>query len=440
MSTTRCVVALAAAAVLAACGPEGGAPADGGLPASEPADGTASGSDDDGASAHESVARPAIDEPGGVERPPADSPDVAEVVAGLNDVGLELLRLDADGNAILSPLSIGVAFAMADVGATGATADALADLFAHPVDDEARWSAFNTLDQALAGLDDADVRMANRLFPDIGFVDRMEPTFDQTLATWFGAGAEVLPLAEPESRDQINAWVAEQTEDLIDELLPEGMPSTDSELVLVNTLYLDVQWARPFRPAPDDGPFSLLDGSQVAAEFMTSELRTQVAAGDGWVAAEVPYLDDDLSMLVVVPDEGRWDDVVGAVDTGLLAVIDDTAEEVQVELTMPGFETTSSLDLGAAFDALGVTDVFGAGGSWDGIAPGIELGSGVHAATIEVDEEGTLAAAATALDFESSGPPPTDVVIRADRPFLHLVRHTPTGTVLFAGLLTDPTA
>ncbi len=114
-----------------------------------------------------------------VERPPPDSPDAAALAAGLNEVGYDLFAHaagEADGaGVVLSPLSIGLALGMADAGASGATADALEALFAYPVGGDARLAAFNTLEQSVTGVADATVRLANRQFPDTGFVT-VEPS------------------------------------------------------------------------------------------------------------------------------------------------------------------------------------------------------------------------------------------------------------------------
>lgn len=411
--------------VLAACG----APSD-------TADDQANG-DTEPAPAETSLAAP------DVERPAPDSPDVEELTAGLNDVGYRLFAAAADDSSddlVLSPLSIGVAFGMADAGASGATADALAELFAYPVEGEARWEAFNTLEQDVTDVGGPIVRLANRQFPDTSFATA--EGYDERLATYFGARVEPLRLqADPAgSREHINGWVADRTEDLITDLLPDGFLDSNSVLVLVNALYLEADWATPFGKYPtEEADFTRLDGSTVTVPLMHElELSGPAVATETYAATEVPYEGDELSMLVIVPDEGHYEDVEARLGDGLVDEIGATAGGQAVELFLPRFDSDSNLDLRALIeDNLGVANIFGVAG-YDGIAPGITLESAVHAADIAVDEQGTVAAAATALGFEESGPPEPEVTVRADRPFLYLIRHRPTGAVLFVGRVLDP--
>lgn len=384
------------------------------------------------------------------DRAPADSPDAAALAEGLNAAGMQLFLAAAEGSTedvVLSPLSIGVAFGMADVGATGAASEALEALFGYPIEGEARWSAANTLLQQIDAVQGPVVELANRQFPDEGFVP--EPAFDEAIARFFGAAAQPLPLqADPEgSRQVVNAYVADRTEDLIPELLPAGFITPDSVLVLVNALYLQADWATPFGKYPTDetADFTLLDGTTTAVALMNDkEVFGPAVEGEGYVAVERPYEGGALSMLVVVPDEGRFEEVqarlaaVGG-EVALLQEIDGAASDQSVDLYLPRFTSTTSADLqGLIEGSLGISGIFSA--DYQGIAPGIELTSAIHAADIAVDEIGTVAAAATALGFEESGPGEPDLVVRADRPFLYAIRHLPTGTVLFVGRVTDPAA
>ncbi len=382
--------------------------------------------------------------PGDVPREPPGSDDVEPLAAGLNEVGYQLFGVaaeDSSDDVVLSPLSIGLAFGMADAGASGDTEQALADLFVYPVDGEDRWAAFNTLDQSVVDAGGPVVRVANRQFPDTSF--ETVPGYDQELGRWFGTGIEPLPLRDdPEaSRARINDWVADQTEQRIPELVPEGMVNASSVMMLVNALYLEADWAQPFGKYPtENAPFTRLDGSTVTVPLMHElELTGPAVVAEEYAATEVPY-DGDLSMLVIVPTEGNYDQVETSLSVDLVAEIDAAATTGAVELWLPRFESDGTVDLRAAFDSMGVDDVFGPTGTWDGIAPGITLESGLHAADISVDEDGTVASAATILEFEASGGHEPDATVRADRPFLYLVRHRPTGAVLFVGRVMDPAA
>ena len=398
-----------------------------------------------GSSAGDGVVEPTTDPV--VERPAPDSADVEELVVGINDVGYRIFGAasqDSTDDLVVSPLSIGVAFGMADAGASGATADALSELFGFPAQSEDRWAAFNALEQSVAaeGGDGPIVRLANRQFPDVGF--QTVQGYDELLGRWFGAGIEPLPLrSEGEaSRERINGWVSERTEELIPELLPAGFLDPSSVMVLVNALYLEADWARPFGKYPtEDAPFTRLDGSTVTVPLMHElELTGPAVATAEYAATELPYEGGELSMLVIVPEAGHYEQVEAALSTGLAEEIDAAATSGAVELYLPRFESSTNLDLRETLEGqLGVTDLFGVAG-FEGIAPGISLEGAVHATDIAVDEIGTVAAAATALGFEDSGPPEPEVTVRADRPFLYLIRHQPTGAVLFVGRVMDPTA
>lgn len=380
-----------------------------------------------------------------VDRPPGTSAHLEDLVAGLNGAGFELFRAAAEGSdedAVVSPLSIGLAFGMADVGATGDTDAALVEFFGLPSSGDERWSAFNALDLEMTDVGEPIVRLANRQFPDLRF--ETVDGYDETLARYFGVAVEPLPLqAEPEaSRRRINEFVAERTEELIPELLPSGFVNPQTVMVLVNALYLEADWARPFGKYPTaDEPFTRLDGSTVTVPLMHElELRGPAVATETYAATEVPYEGGELSMLVIVPEEGSFEDVQARLGEGLVNEIDAGAREGAVELFLPRFESDSNVDLRDLMETkLGVADIFGVDG-FGGIAEGITLEQAVHAADIAVDEVGTVAAAATALGFAESGPPTPEVVVRADHPFIYLIRHELTGAVLFVGRVMDPSA
>jgi serpin B len=162
------------------------------------------------------------------------------------------------------------------------------------------------------------------------------------------------------------------------------------------------------------------------------ELNDRRGRGDGFVGAEIPYAGDDYSMLVLVPDEGRYDELLGRLDQALLDEIDVAFTTGPYELLLPKWEDSDQIDLVEWFTSLGI-----APGAYPSIDPGALLDRAVHAADITVDEYGTVAAAATALGFLTSGPPEPELTVAADKPFIYITRHRPSGLVVFAGHVTD---
>jgi serpin B len=373
----------------------------------------------------------------GVERAPSDpSAPVAELAAGWNDAGFELLRrLPSDENVVFSPSSIGHALLMAAAAGDDTTRAAIEIAFGLP---DGAHEAWNTLDQSIAATqsDQVTVTIADRIWPHVG----IEP--DQEWVDLLAAfhGADVVPLdfaGEPgASRDIINEWVSERTEDLIPDLLPDGFIQPNTVLVLTDTLYFEADWERPFgKYGPVDGTFTTTDGTELDVSFMQElELADRRGVGDGFVGAEIPYAGGDYSMLVLVPDAGRYDDLLARLDQDLLDEIDASFTTGSYELLLPKWSDDYQIDLGEW-----LTDIGAAPGSYPKITPDAFLDAAVHAADITVDEYGTVAAAATALAFAESGPPEPELTIAADRPFVYLIRHRDSGLVLFAGHVTDPT-
>jgi serpin B len=393
-----------------------------------------------------------------VERPAADSPDAKALAAGINAVGYDLFQAEAaatSDDVVLSPLSIGLAFGMLDVGATGDTAAALDRLFAYPVDGEARWSAFNTLDQDIVATRETGdgetmiVRLANRQFPDESF----EPVegYDETIARFFGAGIEPLPLQADQdaSRERINAWVSERTEGRIPDLLPESSPEPTAKLVLVNALYFEATWLAEFEKSlTSDEDFTLLDGSVVRVPTMKSFwLYEPFTITDDYEAVTVSYAGGlGYELLLVVPTPGNYAEVEATFDGELIDTIDAELRETEhgpVVLHLPRFDSKTTLPLRERLEQdLGVTGLFDTPGGLAGIHDDVMLGNAFHAVTIEVDEEGTIATAATALEeLDGAAPEPEEPIeIHVDRPFLYVIRHRPTGANLFVGRVLDPSS
>ncbi|WP_291379352.1 serpin family protein [Demequina sp.] len=390
-----------------------------------------------------------------VERPAPDSPHAQDLARALNDAGFAVFRAAAEEgeNTAVSPLSIGTAFGMLNAGATEPVVGALEEAFSWPVEGQDLLSAFNALDQRASsepddypapGEDEPDhaaVRIANRMFLDGGFEPKQE--YRDQLATYFGAGAQVTPMSTKpdEAADAINGWVDKRTEGLIPKLVTPEIFDDQSRLALVNALYMKAEWADQFEEsATSDEPFTLADGSTVDVPMMHSGVRYgTVYEGEDFVSVVLPYAYDELEMVVVVPEDGAFEDVRAGLGQDTLDQIDSAPTGTGYTLAMPRFTAESSTDLRAVMEGeLGIADLFGVVGL-DGIAPDMYVSAAVHATKVIVDEAGTEAAAATAIVAgTTSMPAPPEVEIRADQPFLYVIRDTDTGAVLFVGQVLDP--
>jgi serpin B len=360
----------------------------------------------------------------------AEAP-VAELVTGFNDAGFDLLRRQPPPeNVVFSPASIGHALLMAEAAADQRTRAAIQTAFALPANAHDAW---NRIDQDLAASQPATLTIADRIWPSLE--TRPDQAWIDLLASRHGA--DVVPLnfgGDPDgSRDLINAWVSEHTRQLIPELVADGAISAATVLMLTDAVYFEADWARPFgKYGPVDGMFTTLDGTQVPTSFMRElELTDRRGSGDGFVGAELPYAGDEYSMLVLVPDHGRYEELLGRLDQSLLDEIDRTFTTGPYELRLPKWDIDHRIDLIPWLQELGI-----APGSFPSIHPDAFLGGAVHAADITVDEYGTVAAAATGLTFLVSGAPEPNVTVTADKPFIYLIRHRPTGLVLFTGHIT----
>jgi serpin B len=391
--------------------------------------------------------------------PDVPDDDLLAAAAGNREFAAALYGLlaDGDGNVVFSPASIRLALAMAYAGAAGDTAEQMAEALDFDLPPERLHAAMNALDQALEsrnreeppGPDGIErkvfVEIANSLWGQEGlaFLD----AFLDTLAVEYGAGMRLVDFvnASEEARLAINAWVEEQTNELITDLIPEGALTELTRLVLVNAVYLDATWMTTFDPElTDEAAFTTLGGGKATVEMMYGpELNLPYGGGDGWKVVELPYVGGELAMMIVVPDEGRFSDVEALLGAGLLDEAREAMGPATVNLWLPKFEFRTQALLGPLLQELGMADAFDGGvADFSGMTTDerLVIDDVIHEAYIAVDEEGTEAAAATAVVMRATAAP-TDVVdLRIDRPFLFALQDRATGAVLFMGRVADPTA
>lgn len=383
--------------------------------------------------------------------------DLEDLSAGNTAFAFDLYqKLSHEGeNLFFSPYSISLALAMTSSGARGETATQMAEvLHLMTLGQDRLHPAFNALARELASrgedIGDKDeteiadrfrLHVTNALWGQQGY--GFLPAFLAVLAENYGAGVQIADFidAPEQARETINRWASDETEGRIEDLLPPGSITPLTRLVLTNAVYFNATWKQGFdKDFTHADSFTLLDGSQVTVQMMQQVGRFKCVAGEGYCAVELPYVGDELSMLVLLPEIHEFEEFAATLDSDRLASILVTmTEERDISLSMPGFEYASDFNLKATLADLGMPDAFVYGtADFSGMDGTRELfiGDAFHKAFVSVDENGTEAAAATALPIPCAPVP----VIRLDHPFIFLIRDIGTGTILFIGRVMDPTS
>jgi len=360
--------------------------------------------------------------------------------------------IGSNGNLVFSPASISLALAMTYAGAVGPTASEMAAVMHYTLPPERLHPAFDALDLALAargegklGADGGAMRLhiVNAAWGER--THAFQSSYLDTLAANYGTGLNLLDFTKgfASARVTINDWVARQTEDRIQNLLPEDTLDTATRLVLTNAIYFNAAWLTPFDSENTyDGTFNRLDGTKVTTKLMNAALDCVPALqGEGFAAVSLPYQDDRLSLLVVLPDRGTLPSFESSLDATKLGAIVASLTSQRVRLGLPRFKTETSQDLGELLQALGMSSAFVPGqadfSGMDGTHD-LYISKVIHKAFIDVAEKGTEAAAATAVVMKSGSAPPTGLSIFVDRPFLYFLRDQPSGAVIFMGRVLDP--
>ena len=388
----------------------------------------------------------------------AGKPDaIPEVVAALHALAGGLYgRLAAEpGNLVLSPFSVAVALGMTLPGAGGRTADEMREVLG-VTSDAPFHGGLNALTGYVEGLagpqDRADgskavlaLDGANQLYGQQGV--GWQPDFLDLLAREYGAGVRTVDYqnAHEEARVLINDWVAGRTQDRIPELIPAGVLDHLTRLVLVNALYLKAPWEIPFEKSlTEPMPFHRRDGSSVDVDTMVQPtLTTTMTQGDGWRAARLPYAGRTLAMTLVLPDPGRMREVEGLLTSGGLTDVMSTGRRAMLDLRLPRWTFRTQAPLTDVLQRLGMHSAFDPDEA--DFRPMTEedldlyVSAVLHEGFIAVDEEGTEAAAATAVVVSETSAPVTEP-FHVDRPFLFVIHEVEYDTPLFLGRVDDPSA
>lgn len=357
---------------------------------------------------------------------------------------------EREGNLFYSPHSISVALAMMYAGARGETARQMEEVLRFQLSPDQLHPAFNVLDLALSSRGENSgsqergefrLNIANSIWGQKGYA--FLPRFLDTLAENYGAGMRAVDFVEnPEaSRTAINDWVAERTEETIQDLIPQGVIDHLTRLVLTNAIYFNAAWHYPFdEDRTTSDPFHLLSGDRVNVPMMHRTENFDYALHETYQvqSVELLYAGEEASLIILLPAKGKYDQFEDALSADLVSEISKRMRPIRLRLSVPSFEFTSEFRLADTLDGMGMTNAFDSeSADFSGMADekGLYLSAVVHKAFVKVDERGTEAGAATGGTIGVTSLPPA---FTADRPFIFLIRDNATDAILFVGRVMDP--
>jgi serpin B len=386
------------------------------------------------------------------------------IVEGNNEFALELFAKlqSAKGNLFFSPYSISTALAMTFAGARGQTETQMAEVLHFPVSanqrmDSTSKSLLNRQQFALSfgsiikdlnnkGQKGAyTLTIANALWGQkgYGFLEQFQELIEKS---YDGRLNEVdFVRAAEAARKTINDWVEKKTNGKIKNLIGQGVLNSMTRLVLTNAIYFKGNWARQFKEdRTKDAPFTLADGQKVDVPMMNQKAEFGYMETDAFQALEMPYVENELSMVILLPNKfDALDEFEKTLTQDNLAQWLAKIHKREVVVFVPKFKMTSQFSLASVLQSMGMTDALSSDANFSGMDGKRDLfiSAVIHKAYVEVNEEGTEAAAATGVVMRLTSVGPTPIpVFRADHPFLFLIRDNLTGSILFIGRVANPKA
>lgn len=358
-------------------------------------------------------------------------------LAGADDFSARLYRQLASqpGNLFFSPYSVQAALAMAAGGARGQTRTEMLQVLG--LDDPRKMAA------VARQLRSKGFQEGNRVWVDNS--QKLLPAYVQ-FTREFGAEATRLDFrgAAVAARGTINKWVADKTANKIPELLPQGSLNSLTRLVLTNAVYFKDSWKQAFdKKQTLPAPFRLIPNGETTVSMMNGSAPLAYGKNDQVAVCELPYA-GDFSMSVVLPHkfDGLPEVEKGLTPAALQGYLGLAKPRKKVNVSLPRFKVESKYSLKSSLEALGMPTAFSGKADLSGIGGERDLfiSQVFHGGFVDVNEEGTEAAAATAVVISLRSAPAHDdtPTFRADHPFLYLIRHRPSGTIVFMGRVLKP--
>jgi serine protease inhibitor len=354
------------------------------------------------------------------------------------------------GNLFFSPYSISTAISMTAAGAKGKTATQINQVFSFNLPSASQHPAFAQLTYQLTDAQGYQLSIANRLWAQKDFP--LLPPFVKTTQDFYGAPIESLNFANAtEASGKINAWVAKQTQNQIKNLLSPEDLDCNTRLVLTNAIYFKGNWLNQFESGKTKNePFTLASGEKQQMPMMSQSQKFGYAKFENLQVLEMPYQGNKLSLVILLPaNPDGLPKLEGTLTAdNLQKWLSFSQREVRVYV--PKFTFEQGFNLKDVLSQMGMADAFSnqpGVADFSGISnkENLFVSDVIHKAFVEVYEEGTKAAAATAVTMCTTGPcpsplPPSPPIFRADHPFLFLIRERESGTIVFMGRFADPSS
>lgn len=356
----------------------------------------------------------------------------------------QITKDDDASNLFFSPFSISTAFSMAYEGARGNTAVQMIEAFDFPQDDRTRW---NNMSETMKRLNHEKgfyaLEVANGIW--LSELHETKPEYVDIVTTHYNGTAKSVDFVSNDGVDEINQWVKEKTRDKIQDILEPGSTDNLTLLVLTNSIYFNGKWANQFNPdRTSEELFWIGNGKSAMVQMMKIPAELFDYAETGTVQIlEMPYLGNDISMLVMLPkDKNGLDSLEMSLDSDKLNEFRNMMERQPLTVHIPKFGFETDYDLIPLLKELGVRDAFDENNAdFAGMTDEqVFLSKAKHKAFVDVHEKGTEAAAVTvAIGKLTSGPPEPRHEFIADHPFVFVIQEKQTGQILFIGRVADPT-
>ncbi|WP_336824330.1 serpin family protein [Sporosarcina sp. USHLN248] len=372
--------------------------------------------------------------------------DYEKIVDPSNELGFKLMdQIDIDdkGNLFISPTSLWMALALVYNGADDATKEEVAKTLQvnglEPMDvNRSNASLMTLLNKDLKNI---QLQIANSIWLNEEF--KFQEPFSQRTKDYFNAKIEEIDIKSNDSPKRINDWVERATNGKIDKIV-DGTLDENLVAMLLNAIYFKGDWKYPFdKKDTENRNFSLTDGTEKEVPFMKLEEKLSYTANDEFQAVKLPYGEGEMSMTIVLPNEQKsFKEFKDTLSAEKWTALQSDFNSLKGTLLLPKFKMVYEAELNDALEALGMTSAFTDKANFSKMVEGdssLFISKVKQKTYIDVNEEGTEAAAVTGISVDTASAPADDpFVMEVNRPFFFTITDDETGVVLFIGFVANP--